>query len=194
MGLSNKPSEYKAKLGIKLKIITEKRYIISSHLEQVMVLYDVSKTKNLIAETPVDKAIANHIFELSKRIVKELAQNFQLVDHELKNIVEDILECNMPFKPNPLQSWYHTENPHKDLDINEFTGEKLSRTPRMSISLPRKLRTSISADPRTAQILANALNQAQNRKVSFNLSVAGRKPKEKVINEGLIHRAIIETD
>jgi len=155
MGLQNNPSsmtvdvkrkiaEIKAILGSKLNIVMKKRAITSHYLEQVMEIYDISKTKRLMAETINDKNIAENVFLISKSLLKELAQDFQIVDNELKIISDQILECNMPLKLNPLIGWHEIDDPNKDLHINEFTGEKLPRTPKDSASHSHSRRTKNS--------------------------------------------------
>ena len=94
--------EHKDKLGAKLKIIIEKRYTISSHIEKAMVLFDIAKKKKIMAETKTDVSIAECIYKVIRGIIKEMAENFQFVDREMKNMVDEIGDCNMPFKPNPF--------------------------------------------------------------------------------------------
>lgn len=48
-------TETKAMLGKKLNIVMKKRSIIANYLEKVMELYDISKTKKLVAEKPAEK-------------------------------------------------------------------------------------------------------------------------------------------
>jgi hypothetical protein len=54
---NSKLSYFKIQMGIKLKHVIQKRFIISSHLEQVMALYDIAKTKTLMVETPAEKSM-----------------------------------------------------------------------------------------------------------------------------------------
>ena len=70
-----------------------------------MVLYDVVKKKKVISESIEDKRIIDNIFQICKRVVKELAESYQFVDQEMSNLVDEILELHMPFKPNPLLGW-----------------------------------------------------------------------------------------
>ena len=104
-----------------------------------MALYDIAKTQKLMSETKTDKEIANSLYDYSKQIVKELAQDFQLTDNNFKNLIEDILEFNMPKKPNPFQNWHEIDDPNTDLHIDEFTGEKLPKTPKAINSITKGL-------------------------------------------------------
>lgn len=76
--------------------------------------------------------IAENFYNSSKKIVKELAENFQLIDNEFQIIVDQVLEWNMPLKLNPLLAWHEVDDPIKNLHIDEFTGERLPRTPKES--------------------------------------------------------------
>ena len=88
--------EHKAILGSKLKILTKKRAIIAQHLEQVMEIFDISKTKRLMAEGQRDKNIADNIYRISKEIAKELSEFFQMIDNEFRILIDEILSWNMP--------------------------------------------------------------------------------------------------
>ena len=92
--------------------------------------YDVAKAQKLMADTKNEKDIAENLFQISKKIVKEFAEDFQLVDNELKILIDKILDYNMPLRPNPLQHWHEIYDPKVDLHVDDFTGEKIPLTPK----------------------------------------------------------------
>jgi hypothetical protein len=36
-----------------------------------------------------------------------LAEDYQVADNSFNHLVSQMLDLNMPYKPNPLQSWHH---------------------------------------------------------------------------------------
>ena len=104
-----------------------------------MILYDIAKTQKLMSDSKTDKEITENLFKISKKVVKELAEDFQIIDNEYKILIEHILEFNMPKCQNPLQKWHEIYDPHVDLHINEFTGEKLPKTPKVAFKISRGL-------------------------------------------------------
>ncbi|CAI2385394.1 unnamed protein product [Moneuplotes crassus] len=91
--------EYKDKLNIQLKVIIEKKYLISTHIEKAMILFDIVKKKKILAESDTDIKISKNIYGITKSVVKQMAEEFQFVEREMNKIVDEILESNMPSKP-----------------------------------------------------------------------------------------------
>ena len=81
-----------------------------------------------MADIKTDKEIAENLFLASKKVVKHLAEDFQLADHDFEMLVDQTLERNMPDRPNPLMSWQDVENPSVDLTVDKLTKKATSLT------------------------------------------------------------------
>lgn len=158
-----------------------------------MSLYDITKTQKLMAETKTDKEISERLFEFCKHIVKELAEDFQLTDNEFQNLVDQMVELNMPHKPNPLQSWHEVETKVEDFSKGHFV-----TMPTTDSRSPSKVTKGIAQTGQVMNILKQStiynkilksvqtLRQNEGRLKFRN----DRRATVKVINEELIKQAI----
>ncbi|CAI2382521.1 unnamed protein product [Moneuplotes crassus] len=199
--------KHRNKLDLTLKVIIEKRYLISTHIEKAMVLFDITKKKKVLAESEEDIKISHNIYDITKSIVKQMAEEFQFVEREMNNIVDDILESNMPFKPNPLLGWQEVENEHREPEVHEISAKKLASslifdftrhlTQKIGLKNSRNGSNVSSLHSSPAKLrtkLPSSFTKLINKKTLRRLSKFQSNPMNKVINEAVIHRAIDETD
>lgn len=163
-----------------------------------MNLYDIAKTQKLMADTKTDKEIAENLFEISKQILKELAEDFQLIDNEFKILVDQILEFNMPDRPNPLQSWHELNDPKMDLHIDEFTGEKLPSTPKALTHFAKGMAKTgksinILKHSQVYNKILKTVKHSYRNENNVRFKLLAKKPV-KMVNDSLVKKAIEETD
>ena len=162
-----------------------------------MVLYDIAKTQKIMADSRSDKELTENLFQISKKIVKEFAEDYQIIDNETKLLVDHILEFNMPDWANPLQKWHEIYDPKIDLHINEFTGEKLPPSPKSIANAPKGNSKTVKA----LQIF-KSVNLAKNAIKSVKQPTRNRSTLKfktsthnlKMIDDSIIKKAIEETD
>ena len=130
-----------------------------------------------MAETPIDKAIAEKIYDQSKQIVKELAQDFQITDNECKILIDQIMDWSLPPKPNPFQSYQEIVKPEKTLDIENFEKASAFRLDNInSNSINRSRRKSISyghelVNRLSARKLQKSHERVRIREIHFIISI-----------------------
>lgn len=196
------------KLDLKLKVLIEKRYCTSTHIERAMEMFDVLRRNKVIAETEADMKIMQNVFEITKSIIKQMAEDFQLIDRDMNNLIEEIQEFNKPEKPNPLLGWHEVEDSPRSESpeiVPVKSASKISRafTKNLLKSLKppkkRQTRTSPISPKKTVRILktspykSKTLSRAITKKVMFK-GVRSKAKKGKMINDAIIQRAIHETE
>lgn len=199
--------KYRDKLELTLKVMIEKRYLISTHIEKAMILFDIVKKKKVLAESEEDIKISHNIYGITKSIVKQMAEEFQLVEREMNNTVDEILESNMPFKPNPFLGWQEVEIEQRESEVQEISAKKLVSS--LIFDFTRHLTQKIwsknsrngstvsslhSSPVKLRSKLPSSFTKLASRKTLMRLSKVQSNPMNKVINEAAIQRAIDETD
>ena len=143
-----------------------------------------------MADTKSEKDTSENLFQIAKRIVKNFAEDFQIIDNEIKILIDQILDYNMPLHPNPLQHWHEIYDPITNLHVDDFTGEKLPKTPK----IVKEFSKGMARTGNTMNILkcssvyknilkAMKLPQREKDRVKFKRQA---KLTEKVINESVI--------
>lgn len=163
-----------------------------------MALYDIAKTQRLMAESKTDKEIADTLFQISKQIVKELAEDFQLTDNDFKILTNKILEFNLPKMQNPLMSWQDVPTSNIDTTIDQFTGEKINRLKATKHLVKDVAKPSVSTGILKVSkvyksILKSVITNPMKKRIRLMKEQETRN-KQKPINESIIKKAIEETD
>ena len=200
LDMTNKPIQYKASVSNKLRDLYEKRLIISEHLEKAMSLYDSVKIKIMTAETAIDKKISESISKICYEVVRNLAENYQLVNSLFLNTEEELIDLNMPVKSNLFLGWHKVQSEQLTLNRDECQREKLSKSIEINQILKnRKIRSSLTSELHSKHRLSSFTFQKQKTsilKVAECPSPQSKKNKVAIrqVNESIIKRAIEETN
>lgn len=85
-----------------------------------MALYDICKAQMVIADTSADKEMYQRLYHVWFQLLKGMAEDYQVADNAFNHLVSQMLDLNMPHKPNPLQSWHHVSTKVDGLYSNQL--------------------------------------------------------------------------
>lgn len=125
--------------------------------------------------------------------MKELAEDFQIVNNTFQNLIDEMVELNMPHKPNPFQNWYEVD---LKIEKNDNAGLPNSTSaPKLALDYMSKNKT-LTKTVKISEILKQTKTYQSIVKNLRSISKKADKSKPKSkneikgINEYIIKRAI----